>query len=172
MNKKFTDRQIKNNVIDGVKFYEQDSYNDFRGHYYTVYDDSIDNVNNYVRDKISISRKDTLRGIHGDFETTKLISCVYGEVYSVIVDNRKNSDTYGDWFWGIFSHSNRNIMILPPGVGLSYLILSDEASILYKWSYPNEYPDIDKQFTLKWNDKNLNIHWPITNPILQPRDLK
>ena len=124
MNKKFTDRQIKNNIIDGVKFYEQDSYNDFRGHYYTIYDDTIDDVTNYVRDKISISRKNSLRGIHGDFETTKLITCVYGEVYSVIVDNRKDSDTYKDWFWSIFSHNNRNIMILPPGVGLSYLTLS------------------------------------------------
>ena len=112
MNKKFTDRQIKNNIIDGVKFYEQDSYNDFRGHYYTIYDDTIDDV----------TRKNSLRGIHGDFETTKLITCVYGEVYSVIVDNRKDSDTYKDWFWSIFSHNNRNIMILPPGVGLSYLI--------------------------------------------------
>ncbi len=171
MNKKYTDRQLKYNVIDGVKFYEQDSYHDFRGHYYTVYDKSIDSSNNYVRDKISISRKDTLRGIHGDFETTKLITCVYGEVYSVIVDNRKDSDTYNEWFWNIFSHTNRNIMILPPGVGLSYLILSEEATILYKWSYPNEYPDTDKQFTLKWNDEKLNIYWPIKNPLVQPRDM-
>ena len=132
---------------------------------------TIDAVNTYVKDKISISRKDTLRGIHGDFETTKLITCVHGEVYSVIVDNRKNSDTYKEWFWNIFTHHNRNIMILPPGVGLSYLILSEEATILYKWSYPNEYPDIDKQFTLRWNDEELNIYWPIQNPVLQPRDM-
>ena len=62
-------------------------------------------------------------------------------------------------------------MILPPGVGLSYLTLSEEATILYKWSYPNEYPDIDKQFTLRWNDEELNIYWPIQNPLLQPRDM-
>ena len=172
MIKKFPDRQIKNNIVDGVKFYEQDSYHDFRGHYYTVYDNLIDNKNHYVRDKISISRKDVLRGIHGDFETTKLITCVYGEVYSVIVDNRKDSKTYRDWFWNIFSHNNRNIIILPPGVGLSYLVLNDEASILYKWSYPNDYPDVEDQFTIKWDDPELNIYWPIDNPILQLRDKK
>ena len=51
-----------------------------------------------------------------------------------------------------------------------HFILSQEATFFYKWSYPGEYPDIKDQFTLKWNDSRINIHWPITNPILSERD--
>ena len=120
---------------------------------------------------MSSSSKDVLRGIHGDFKTTKLVTCVHGEVYCVIVDNRKDSDTFAEWSWEILSLHNRNVLILPPGVGLSYLILSESANILYKWAYLGNYPDIDEQFTLKWDDPNLNIFWPIKEPILQPRDL-
>ena len=51
-----------------------------------------------------------------------------------------------------------------------HLILSDEATFYYKWSYDGEYPDVKDQFTLKWNDPKINIHWPILNPILSNRD--
>ena len=50
-------------------------------------------------------------------------------------------------------------------------ILSESANILYKWAYLGNYPDIDEQFTLKWDDPNLDIYWPVKEPILQPRDL-
>ena len=98
-------------------------------------------------------------------------SCVHGEVYCVIVDNRKDSDTFIEWAWDILSLHNRKVLVLPPGVGLSYLVLSDSANIFYKWSYPGGYPDIDEQFSLKWNDSDLQIFWPIKEPILQPRDV-
>ena len=76
-----------------------------------------------------------------------------------------------EWAWEILSVHNKNILVLPPGVGLSYLITSESANIFYKWAYPGGYPDVDDQFTLKWNDKSLKIFWPIKEPILQPRDL-
>jgi dTDP-4-dehydrorhamnose 3,5-epimerase len=49
-----------------------------------------------------------------------------------------------------------------------HLVLSDEATFFYKWSYSGEYPDVKDQFSLKWD--SLNIHWPINNPILSQRD--
>ena len=58
----------------------------------------------------------------------------------------------------------------PPGVGNGFLVLSDSSVFHYKWSYEGEYPDVDQQFTIKWDDKNININWPISNPILQLRD--
>ena len=171
MKKKFTDRKIDQCNFDGVRLIQPSVYQDYRGYYYTIYDDVIDSKNNYVKDKLSSSSKDVLRGIHGDFKTTKLVTCVHGEVYCVIVDNRNDSDTFAEWSWEILSLHNRNVLILPPGVGLSYLILSESANILYKWAYLGNYPDIDEQFTLKWDDPNLDIFWPIKEPILQPRDL-
>ena len=115
MNKKFTSRKIRDCNFEGVKFIEQDAYQDHRGYYYTIYDNTIDSKNNYVRDKISSSSKNVLRGIHGDYKTTKLITCVHGEVYCVIVDNREDSETFSEWSWEILSLHNRNILVLPPG---------------------------------------------------------
>ena len=72
----------------------------------------------------------------------------------------------------MLSHSNRKQVILPPGVGLGYLVMSKNASMLYKWSYEGNYPDVTDQFTIPWNSIDLNISWPINNPILQERDKK
>jgi dTDP-4-dehydrorhamnose 3,5-epimerase-like enzyme len=52
-----------------------------------------------------------------------------------------------------------------------HLILSNEATFFYKWSYPGNYPDVEDQFSLKWNDAKIKIHWPIQNPILSLRDV-
>jgi len=54
--------------------------------------------------------------------------------------------------------------------GNGFLVLSHHSVFHYKWAYPGEYPDVKDQFTLKWNDPNINIDWPINNPILQKRD--
>jgi len=164
----FPSKKISDGVFEGVELSEPSAYQDHRGDYYTIYDD--DN-RSYVKDKLTTSSKDVLRGIHGDYKSTKLLTCVHGEVYCVIVDNRKDSDTFIEWAWDILSLHNRKVLVLPPGVGLSYLVLSDSANIFYKWSYPGGYPDIDEQFSLKWNDSDLQIFWPIKEPILQPRDV-
>tara|TARA_Y100000004_G_scaffold42711_1_gene46758 strand:+ start:642 stop:1142 length:501 start_codon:yes stop_codon:yes gene_type:complete len=164
----FPSKKISDGVFKGVELSEPSAYQDHRGYYYTIYDD--DN-RSYVKDKLTTSSKDVLRGIHGDYKSTKLLTCVHGEVYCVIVDNRKDSDTFIEWAWDILSLHNRKVLVLPPGVGLSYLVLSDSANIFYKWSYPGGYPDIDEQFSLKWNDPDLQIFWPIKEPILQPRDV-
>ena len=111
-----------------------------------------------------------LRGIHGDFKSWKLITCVYGELYFVIVDNRKQSKTYWKWDSIILNDKNKKIVLLPPGIGNGFLVLSKESVFSYKWSYLGKYPDVDDQFTIKWNDKTLKIDWPIVNPILQQRD--
>ena len=91
-------------------------------------------------------------------------------MYFVIVDNRKDSDTYGLWDWIILDNKTRKQVLLPPGVGNGFLVLSESSVFHYKWSYPGKYPDVEDQFTIKWNDKKININWPIKNPILQLRD--
>jgi dTDP-4-dehydrorhamnose 3,5-epimerase len=89
----------------------------------------------------------------------------------MLVDKRTESDTYNRWCWSILSHTNRKSVVLPPGVGLGYMILSEEAAVLYKLSYEGEYQDAAEQFTFKWNDPELHIDWPHATPILQKRDL-
>jgi len=160
-------KQAKSDSFEGLRVSEPDCYHDFRGYYWTICEDPS---GDYNHDKVTVSRRDVLRGIHGDFSTTKMISCVYGEVYCVVVDKRPESKTYNEWRWTMLSHTNRRSIVLPPGVGLSYLVLSKEASVLYKLSYSGKYKDADKQFTYKWNDSELDIDWPINFPILQKRD--
>ena len=73
--------------------------------------------------------------------------------------------------WNILWNASGANITLPPGVGLSYLVISNEASILYKLSYKEKYSDINNQFTIPWNSEKLNIYWPTKTPIIQERDI-
>ena len=154
--------------ISGIKTRTPDVYTDYRGDLWTIWKDDMDIY--YNHDKVSTSRKNVIRGIHGDFKSTKLVTCLYGELYFVIVDNRINSSTYMQWDWVILSDKNHKQVLLPPGVGNGFCVLSNHSVFHYKWSYKGDYPDVKDQFTIKWNSLDLNIDWPITNPILSKRD--
>jgi dTDP-4-dehydrorhamnose 3,5-epimerase len=150
------------NITEGIKYQTPEVYTDFRG--------ASELDLSYNHDKVSTSRKNVLRGIHGDFKSYKLITCLYGEIYFVTVDNRKESPTYKKWDWEILNDRSRKQVLLSPGIGNGFLVLSEDSVFHYKWFYEGEYPDVKDQFTLKWNDPNLNIHWPVKEPILQLRD--
>ena len=155
--------------IEGVKIFSPDVYTDYRGDLWTLWlagDFDFD----FNHDKVSTSRKHVLRGIHGDFKSHKLITCLYGEIYFVVVDNRKNSLTYKQWDCIILNNRTRQQVLIPPGVGNGFLVLSEHCVFHYKWSYSGSYPDVKDQFTIKWNEPNLGIDWPIKEPILQKRD--
>ncbi len=70
----------------------------------------------------------------------------------------------------LLNDRKKQSVLLPPGVGNSFCVLSDYTIFMYKWAYIGEYYDVDKQFTIKWDDPKLNINWPIENPILSERD--
>ena len=109
-----------------VQVFTPDVFRDFRGDYWTLWKDGVDEGKDYTfnHDKVSTSRKNVLRGIHGDFKTHKLMTCLYGKVFYVVVDNRKNSETYLEWDWIILDDKTRERVILPPGFGQAYLVLS------------------------------------------------
>ena len=65
---------------------------------------------------------------------------------------------------------NRKQVLLPPGVGNGFLVMSEHSVFHYKWSYDGDYPDVDQQFTIKWDDPIVDVKWPIDNPILSNRD--
>jgi dTDP-4-dehydrorhamnose 3,5-epimerase len=155
--------------IHDVKVIEPDVFTDYRGDLWTLWKSGEHGLE-FNHDKVSTSRKSVLRGIHGDHKSHKLITCLHGEMYFVVVDNRLNSPTYKKWDWLILDDKSRKQVLVPPGVGNGFLVLSDSSVFHYKWSYEGDYPDVDQQFTIKWNDKNININWPISNPILQLRD--
>lgn len=148
------------------------NHEDFRGTYTEIYNENEFQINNinikFIQDDYSFSIKDVIRGIHGDSKTTKLVSCLYGSFYLVVVDMRHDSETYFKWEAFTLSAINKLSILIPPNFGNGHLVLSNEGAIFhYKQS---TLYDRNSQFTLNWRDKRINIFWPIEFPILSERD--
>ena len=108
-----------------------------------------------------------LKGMHGDAGTYKLVQCVYGSVYAVILNCDETSADFGKWQSFVLSAENKHQLYIPPMYGNGYYVLSDTAVYAYKQStYYGDYP----QFTYKWNDPRFNINWPDDTVIVSERD--
>lgn len=160
-----------NNTFSEVGVFDADMFRDYRGDIWTTYKKKTSPIKlDFIHDKYSSSRKDVIRGIHGDYKTWKMVSCLQGELYFVVVDNRPDSETYLQWDWMMLDDKMRKQVLLPPGFGNGFCVMSKNAVFSYKLAYDGKYSDVGDQFTLKWNDPRVNINWPIDNPILQARD--
>jgi dTDP-4-dehydrorhamnose 3,5-epimerase len=163
---------VQKTSLDGVLLIEPlTKFEDFRGEYVELYNDQeyraagIDY--DFIQDDISVSRQHILRGVHGDRKTAKLISCLHGAFYLVVVNNIEGSPQYRQWMSFTLSDRNRQQVIIPPGFGNGHLVLTEIAIFHYKQTTIYERAS---QFTLAWNDPSLKIWWPIHNPIVSPRD--
>ena len=128
-------------------------------------------VYNFVQDNHSKSSKGVLRGLHYQIKHAqgKLVRCISGAVYDVIVDLRKSSPSFGKWF-GIKLCKNNLQLWVPPGFAHGFYTLTDTAEIVYKTT-DYYYSQYDR--TLIWNDSNLGIEWKIEEePILSQKDIK
>jgi dTDP-4-dehydrorhamnose 3,5-epimerase len=159
--------------MEDVLLIKPDVFKDHRGEYIETYNEELYNKNGinikFIQDDISVSRRNVLRGIHGDNLTWKLISCLYGKFYFVVVNCDTRSKNFGKWQSFELSDKNRLQILVPPKYGNAHLILSKEAIFHYKQS---TYYDPKKQFTYKWDDPRFNIKWPVKNPVLSLRDKK
>ena len=147
-------------------------HRDKRGYYWTSWKTGFFKNIKFKHDKFSLSKKNVLRGLHGDTKTWKLVSCPYGKFLLVVVNCVKNSKNYLKWQSWILSHDNGVQILIPPNYANGHLCLSNECLFHYKLSYKGSYLDADKQFSLKWNDPKIKIKWPIKKPILSSRDKK
>ena len=138
--------------------------------FYDQIDMHLHNNLQFKHDKFSESCNNVLRGIHGDSKSWKLVTAVYGEIFQVVVDLRKDSNSFKQYeSFTLNSHSPKSVLI-PPGMGNAYYVLSKKAVYHYKLAYDGEYIDADEQFSFAWNDKSINIEWPSNKPILSERD--
>lgn len=146
-------------------------HEDFRGTHVELYNRKLYQdagiKQEFIQDNISISSRHVLRGIHGDTTTWKLISCLYGKFYLVVVNWDETSAQKGQWESFILSDQTRQQILVPPKFGNAHLVLSDQAIFAYKQS---TYYDRAAQFSLMWNDPKLKIWWPVSSPILSARD--
>jgi len=146
---------------------------DYRGEYvetWNVENFKVFNKGNikFKQDDISTSVKHTLRGLHGDTETWKLVQCLYGSMLQVVVDMREDSETYLQYDMFPINDKNRNQILVPPGFANGHLVMSEFGIFSYKQS--TLYKGAGAQFTVRWDDPKINIPWPIENPILSSRD--
>jgi len=157
--------------LEGVLLVKPEIYEDYRGQYVELYNEALYADNGikikFIQDDISVSSRHVLRGIHGDAVTWKLISCLYGKFYLVVVNCDKESPQFGKWEAFSLSEKNRWQVLVPPRHGNGHLVLSHETIFHYKQS---TYYDPTSQFTYIWNDPQFNIWWPIKNPIISERD--
>ena len=152
--------------------YKNSSFVDKRGYYWTSWKKGTIKKLKFRHDKFSLSKKNVLRGLHGDNKTWKLVSCPYGKFLLVVVNCEKNSKDYLKWKSWILSHKNGIQILIPPNYANAHLCLSKECLFHYKLSYEGLYLDAKEQFSIRWNDPKININWPIKKPILSSRDKK
>ncbi len=146
-------------------------FEDHRGEYVELYNEKLyksKGINSdFVEDDVSVGTHGVLKGIHGDSVTWKLISCLHGKFYLVVVNYDEQSPDFGKWRSFVLSEVNKHQVLVPPMYGNGHLCLSEKSIFHYKQS---AYYDPSRQFTIKWNDPRFNIWWPIKNPILSQRD--
>ena len=165
--------KVQRTSLNGVLMITPNIFTDYRGAYVETYNKHEYQLRmppvDFVQDDISVSRYGTLRGIHGDDRTWKLVTCLWGEFYLVVVNYDESSPQYKQWAAFTLSHRDdyRQVLI-PPKFGNAHLVLSRWAIFHYKQSTYYEGPE--NQFTLKWDDPELDIYWPMKPTILSQRD--
>jgi dTDP-4-dehydrorhamnose 3,5-epimerase len=163
--------QVEKTKLRGVLLIKLDVFEDFRGQYVETYNEHLYRENGievkFLQDDISVSFRHVLRGVHGDGKTWKLISCMHGSFYLMVVNNDKSSFEYKKWQGFTLSDTNRHQILIPPNFGNGHVVMSEKAIFHYKQS---AYYDPRGQFTIVWNDPQYCMWWPIKNPIISQRD--
>ena len=123
----------------------------------------------FVQDNQSRSQKNVLRGLHFQIQNPqgKLVRVTNGEVYDVVVDLRKDSETFGEWNGVILNSEKKNQLWVPPGFAHGFFVTSESADFEYKCT---SFYDPNDEGSIIWNDPDLNIKWPSNTPIVSKKD--
>ncbi len=155
----------KKGFFDGPLILEPLIYKDSRGLFFeswnmNIFSEIIASKFKFVQDNQSISKKGVLRGMHYQLppmDQGKLVRCINGSVFDVIVDIRKGSNTYSFWA-GINLNSVENEQLwIPPGFAHGFLTLEENTIFEYKVT---NYWSREHERSLIWNDATIGIDWP------------
>ncbi|NVH48263.1 dTDP-4-dehydrorhamnose 3,5-epimerase [Photobacterium damselae] len=162
--------------IPDVKIIEPTVFGDERGFFMETWNQKkfeelvTGKPTRFVQDNHSKSKKGILRGLHYQTENTqgKLVRVVFGEVFDVAVDIRKNSPTFGKWVGVYLSAENKRQLWIPEGFAHGFYVTSDEAEFVYKCT---DYYNPKAEISIKWNDIDINIDWPcLFEPSMSKKD--
>jgi dTDP-4-dehydrorhamnose 3,5-epimerase len=157
--------------LDDLRLIEPDIHADERGFFVETFRRSwIDELGievEFVQENHSRSSGPVLRGLHLQAGQAKLVRCTRGRIWDVAVDLRPDSPAYRRWEGYELDDEGHRQLFVPDGFGHGFCVLSDEADVAYKLS---SYYDPDRESGVAWDDPEIGIEWPITDPILSERD--
>jgi dTDP-4-dehydrorhamnose 3,5-epimerase len=154
-------------AIDGVLILEPRVFTDDRGWFCESFNqqafEAAVGAVTFVQDNHSASRRNVLRGLHYQVGRPqgKLVRVVRGAIFDVAVDIRPGGPTRGQWVGVELSAENHRQLWIPPGLAHGFLVLTDEAEVLYK-ATDSYAPDCER--CIAWNDPDLAIAWPLKDP--------
>jgi dTDP-4-dehydrorhamnose 3,5-epimerase len=159
-------------IFDEARIFVPAVFSDERGYFKETYSSGryalagLDET--FVQDNVSYSLRHVLRGMHYDFRMAKLVQALRGEVFDVIVDMREDSATYRQWQGFTLSADNHAQLYVPRGFAHGFLVLSDDALVMYKQTAPY---DPAHELAISWRDSSVGVEWPISGePLLSPKD--
>jgi dTDP-4-dehydrorhamnose 3,5-epimerase len=157
--------------IEAVILIEPDAHGDERGFFVETFranEFSQFGVEaEFVQENHSRSGEGVMRGIHLQRGQAKLVRCARGAIFDVAVDLRPDSPTYRRWEGYELDDVTHRQLFIPDGFGHGFCVLSSEADVIYRVS---SYYDPDLETGIAWDDPEIAVHWPVTNPILSERD--
>jgi len=166
--------RIKQSKIPDVYVISPDVLGDERGFFMEVFRKDVFKKAGlgdleFVQQNHSSSKKGVLRGLHLQWEPglSKLIRVIKGEAFFAAVDARKNSKTVGKWVSEVLSSENKKQLFVPEGFASGFCVLSDMAEVEYHYS---SLYNPKGETSIKWDDKDIGIKWPIDNPVISERD--
>ena len=163
--------KIISTKFSGLKVFQSKNYEDSRGLFKEVFKKKFFKNKKFVFGCTSTSKKNVIRGLHlqTKFAQEKYVSILKGSILDVVVDLRKGSKTFGKHFKIILSDKNAKSLFIPSGFAHGLLGLKKENIIYY---YCTNYRSAKHETGVLWNDKKLNIKWPIKKPTISLKDKK
>ena len=161
--------KIINTKIKDLKIIQQKKHGDRRGFLRETFRKKIIKWDNLVFDYATTSKKNSLRGFHFQykFRQAKYVSVLKGKIIDCVIDLRRKSKTFGKSFIIELSEKNCKSLYIPDGFAHAYYSVSKVNIIYYKLSN-YYYPEYESGII--WNDKSLNINWPIKKPVVSKKD--
>lgn len=169
--------EINQTTLDGVFIIKSKINGDQRGFFMESYNklkfQRLGVDFDFVQDNHSLSvTKGVLRGLHYQLNPkaqTKLIRVIAGSIFDVVVDIRKASTTFGQWYGVTLSSANKMQLLVPAGFAHGFCTLEPNTEVLYK---VDEYYSPEHDRGILWNDPAIGIQWPTISPLLSEKDQK
>lgn len=169
--------KVTESRLSGVKLIEPAVFGDHRGFFMESYNEKTFNEagikEKFIQDNHSLSKEaGVLRGLHYQLAPkaqTKLIRALTGAIYDVVLDIRQDSPTYGQWDSYILSEANKRQLLVPKGFAHGFCTLTENVNVLYK---VDEFYSAEHDRGIIWNDEEIGITWPVTNPVLSEKDTR